>query len=285
MAAVVNPALVQYCGLPCVEARLPGGESVRVALQGAQVLSWVAQGRERLYLSPRAQLDGHSAIRGGVPLCFPQFNERGPLPKHGFARNLTWSLMAAGQPPADGTSVTLEFALQDDAATRAIWPHGFELRFTVRLQPGGLQLALAVMNTGAQSLSFTGALHTYLAVQAIEQVRLAGLGGQPESDAVRDVHGTGAEIIAPSGEFDRVYEAAATPLLLSDGASRLQISQSTSLAHTVVWNPGAARCSQLADMPPDGYRQMLCVEAANVFAPVDVQPGARWQGWQELRVA
>jgi len=38
-------------------------------------------------------------------------------------------------------------------------------------------------------------------------------------------------------------------------------------------------------MPPDGYRQMLCVEAANVFAPVDVQPGARWQGWQELRVA
>ncbi len=281
----MNPAMVHYRGLPCVEARLPGGDSVRVALQGAQVLSWVAQGRERLHLSPRAQLDGHSAIRGGVPLCFPQFNERGPLPKHGFARNFTWSLIAAGQPSADGASVTLEFALQDDAATRAIWPHGFELRFTVRLRPGGLQLALAVTNTGAQPLSFTGALHTYLAVEAIEQARLAGLGGQPEWDAVRDVHGTCAETIAPSGEFDRVYEAAVTPLLLSDGASRLQIMQSTSLADTVVWNPGAARCSQLADMPPDGYRQMLCVEAANVWAPTGVAPGARWQGWQELRLA
>ena len=84
-----------YQGQPCIRLHTPQGDTALVALQGAQVLSWVAGGRERLYLSPRAVLDGQAAIRGGIPLCFPQFNQRGPLPKHGFARNLAWSADAA----------------------------------------------------------------------------------------------------------------------------------------------------------------------------------------------
>ncbi|MFX6031775.1 hypothetical protein ABTE99_19565, partial [Acinetobacter baumannii] len=80
--------------------QLPSGDVAIVALQGAQVLSWVmADGVERLYLSPRSVFDGHTAIRGGVPVCFPQFNQRGPLAKHGFARNLPWRVVDEG--PAD----------------------------------------------------------------------------------------------------------------------------------------------------------------------------------------
>jgi len=37
-------------------------------------------------------------------------------------------------------------------------------------------------------------------------------------------------------------------------------------------------------MPPDGYRSMLCVEAARIDQPVTLAPQAQWQGWQELRV-
>ena len=76
-----------FQGLPTHKLTLPCGDSLRVALHGAHVLSWVSQGRERLYLSPHSVMDAHAAIRGGVPVCFPQFNQRGPLPKHGFARN------------------------------------------------------------------------------------------------------------------------------------------------------------------------------------------------------
>ena len=54
---------------------LPHGDSVLVTSQGAQVLSWISQGRERLFLSPASHWDGR-AIRGGVPVCWPQFNER-----------------------------------------------------------------------------------------------------------------------------------------------------------------------------------------------------------------
>jgi glucose-6-phosphate 1-epimerase len=64
----------------------------------------------------------------------------------------------------------------------------------------------------------------------------------------------------------------------------LQISQSPSWANTVVWNPAEALCVRLADMPDDGWRQMLCVEAAQVYAPITLPAGGRWAGWQRLQV-
>lgn len=55
-----------------VTAELPTGESVSILLYGATVLSWKdAQGREKLWLSEGAKLDGSKAVRGGVPLVFP----------------------------------------------------------------------------------------------------------------------------------------------------------------------------------------------------------------------
>ena len=47
----IQPEIFQ--GQPCQRLTLPSGDSVLVALQGAHVLSWVAQGRERLFLSER----------------------------------------------------------------------------------------------------------------------------------------------------------------------------------------------------------------------------------------
>jgi glucose-6-phosphate 1-epimerase len=85
-----------------------------------------------------------------------------------------------------------------------------------------------------------------------------------------------------NGEFDRVYTAAPQPLLLSEAGRGLQVSQSPSFDQTVVWNPGADACAGLADMPADGYRHMLCVEAARVDAPAVVPAGQTWQGWQRL---
>jgi glucose-6-phosphate 1-epimerase len=66
---------------------------------------------------------------------------------------------------------------------------------------------------------------------------------------------------------------------------QLKIGQSPSWANTVVWNPGPALCAQLADMPSDGWRQMLCVEAAQVFDPITVPPGECWEGWQHLELS
>jgi glucose-6-phosphate 1-epimerase len=279
-----------FQGLPCIRLRLPQGDAATVALHGAQVLSWVAGGRERLYLSPKAVFDGQSAIRGGVPVCFPQFNQRGPLPKHGFARNLSWTevpatgLAAGASTPLPEDSAQVSLGLCADDATRTLWPQAFEATLTVKLRPGSLQVTLAVHNTDARSLRFTGALHTYLAVDDISAARLGGLQGQPCWDALTDRQGQASGDIPFNGEFDRVYKAAPTALTLHDGPLSVLIAQSASFTDTVVWNPGAALCSHLADMPADGFARMLCVEAAQVMSPVEVATGETWQGWQRLTV-
>jgi len=268
-------------GLPACELTLPQGDRVVVALHGAHVLSWVSAGRERLYLSPKSLMDGQAAIRGGIPVCFPQFNQRGALPKHGFARNVTWTV---SQTDLDANAAVLTLQLNDSEATRCWWPQAFSARLRVLLMPNTLRVGLEVENTDQQPLAFTGALHTYLAVSDVAQARLTGLGGQAEWDAVADRHGTAASELRFVGEFDRVYAAAYTPLTLEDGPHTLEIEQDPDWAHTVVWNPGAAKCATLADMPADGWPHMLCVEAAQVFEPIELMPGEQWEGSQCLRV-
>jgi glucose-6-phosphate 1-epimerase len=270
-----------FQGQPCRRIRIACGDTVLVALQGAHVLSWVSGGRERLFLSEANRWDGHSPIRGGIPVCFPQFNARGTLPKHGFARNLRWQ---AGLALEQSDSAQLTCKLDSGPETLAIWPHSFDAKLQLDLRPGHLQVTLTVHNTGPSPLHFSGALHTYLAVDDIAGAHLAGLGGQPEWDSLTDVHAMAAPSLRFDAEFDRVYAAAARPLLLHDGAHRLEIAQSPDWSDTVVWNPGEAKNAAMADMPPDGFSRMLCVEAAQVFAPIEVPVAAHWQGWQRLRV-
>ena len=269
-----------FAGLPATELQLPCGDRVVVAHHGAHVLSWVAGGRERLYLSPRSVMDGHAAIRGGIPVCFPQFNQRGDLPKHGFARHLSWTAKPAR---LAASKAHLALSLIDSAATRQWWDQAFEALLLIELSPGALQVQLVVRNTDSKPLCFTGALHTYFAVTDVAQARLRGLGGRAEWDAVTDHHASGAPELRFVGEFDRVY-AASQGCELLDGPHALSIEQDLDWAQTVVWNPGAAKCAALSDMPADGWQHMLCVEAAQVYEPVCIEPGDFWQGAQRLAV-
>ena len=273
---------IDFHGRPAAELCLPSGDRVVASLHGAQVLSWrTADGTERLYLSPQAIFDGQAAIRGGVPVCFPQFNQRGPLPKHGFVRNLPWRIA-----PEPGDGATLVLTLSDDESTRRLWPVQFEARLQVVLAPGRLRVALVARNTGDAPWSFTAALHTYLHVDDATEVRLEGLQGRPRWDAVRDERFVeSAPALRFGEEFDSVFTAApGAGLTLVQPAGRLALTQSDSCTETVVWNPGPALSQRLADMPDDGWRHMLCVEAASIDAPVSLAPGDRWEGWQELQV-
>jgi len=314
-----------FYGQPCYRLTLPNGDSVLVAQHGAHVVSWVSGGRERLFLSPKTVWDGRAAIRGGIPVCFPQFNQRGDLPKHGFVRNRPWILLAAeaGDAPTeplqkskpviasvakqsilDSESIThgtprhsapredglmqafpgsLCFAFSANDSTRAMWPAEFEARLHVVLQPGQLCVTLQVRNLGRQAFSFSCALHSYLAVSDIAHVRLTGLGGQKEWDALADTHQSAASSLRCVGPFDCVYSAPHAPLHLHDPHGGLEISNSEGWADCVVWNPGAAGCAAMSDMTPDAFEHMLCVEAAQVFAPISVAPGAQWSGSQRLR--
>jgi glucose-6-phosphate 1-epimerase len=73
--------------LPAVLLRAPDGAEAIVTLYGAHLVSWKgSDGRQRLFCSAASVLDGSKAIRGGVPVIFPQFAEQGAGMRHGFAR-------------------------------------------------------------------------------------------------------------------------------------------------------------------------------------------------------
>ena len=259
----------------------PRGAQAVVSRFGGQVLSWTpSDGRERLYLSERAIFDGREPIRGGIPVCFPQFSSQGGLPKHGFVRCKPWQVTAQ-RCGDDYALVTL--LTEDDAATHALWSHSFELELTVMLEADTLDLELGLSNTGEEALTFTGALHTYLQVDAIENVRLSGLCGTNYRDSANGGREgrEAAEILTFAGETDRIFLGASRPLSLNDGAGQLGIAQD-GFTDVVVWNPWADKGAALADLPPDGWRRMLCVEAAVAGAPLTVRPGEEWYGRQKL---
>lgn len=54
-----------------VVATLPTGDSVEILLYGATVTSWKSGGKENLWLSSEANLEGKKAVRGGIPVVFP----------------------------------------------------------------------------------------------------------------------------------------------------------------------------------------------------------------------
>jgi glucose-6-phosphate 1-epimerase len=160
-------------------------------------------------------------------------------------------------------------------------------RRLVLLEHNSLRVSFDVVNTGRDALPFALALHTYFHVSDIHAAVLRGLEGCVYWDAVKDpkqpmVRSRDDAVLKFGLETDRVYANAPLALLLEDGARIRRITQSDSLPDTVVWNPGQALCAQLADMPTDGWRHMLCVEAACVEQPVLLQMGERWQGWQQM---
>ena len=131
------------------------GDSATVSLYGAQVLSWKAMnGQEQLFLSPKAQLDAKGAIRGGIPVCFPQFNQRvlndRALAKHGFARVATWRLVEQCE---NRVSLILE-ARDLTEETIAAWPFSFYARVQVTLGVRSLKVTFSVQNTDAQAWPF-----------------------------------------------------------------------------------------------------------------------------------
>ena len=272
---------VEHHGMPALRLETPRGASAVVALHGAQLLSWKpALGEERLFLSARSEYAHGKAIRGGVPICFPQFGALGPLPRHGFVRTRAWR-QAAERVVVSDPRVALEF--EPDAALRALWPHRCRVGLAVRLGDDRLQLDLSVENTGGGPLAFTAALHGYFEVGDVEAASVEGLRGveyrdAADGDAVRIERGDAVRI---GGEVDRVYHSVPGVVVLREPQRALAL-RAEGFPDVVVWNPGARRCAALPDMAPDGWRRMICVEAGAIRAPVVVPGGGRWRGRQTL---
>lgn len=269
-------------------ARAADGAALAACAHGAHLLSWqTPDGRERLFLSARSQPAPGVAIRGGVPVCFPQFSGFGPLPKHGLVRDRAWTPLATGT-DTDGRA-RLAYVLGDDETTRARWPHAFRCELELLAAGDTLAVTLSVHNPGPAAFAYTGALHTYFAVTDLAGARLDGLEAQPYRDHAGAAAAAGGVERpadgAPLGfgaEVDRVYAGVRGPVRLATGNGTLEIA-ADGFPDVVVWNPGPDKGAALGDLAPGDWRRYVCVESAVVRAPVTLAPGAVWRGTQRVR--
>ncbi len=241
--------------------------TARVSLQGGQLLEWQPkdQAQPVLWLSPRARFAPATAIRGGIPLCWPWFGahpEDGRLPAHGLARTSPWRVVATAA-NVGGTEIVL--ALDADAPTRALLPPGLGATLTIGVGQT-LHLALTTVNDGEHECAISEALHSYFRIGDIGAVRVCGL----EAASYVDKHDGGRREqrgpIAFAGELDRVYVDTRASCVVEDAQLRrwIRIDKSGS-ASTVVWSPGADKAGRMADLGADAWRTMVCVESGNAL--------------------
>lgn len=267
-------------GLPMLRVDGPEGWA-EVYLHGAHVTAWGPSGLEsRLWLSRSSRFDGRTAIRGGIPVCFPWF---GPLAGRPGAPAGTGSHGRRRGPSTARrtTGTTSRSSCGSPTPPRLSGRPGRTHRFTADctvVVGSRLSVALEVTNTGGGAVMFEEALHTYLAVADVTAAEVTGL----EGVAYLDKTAVGATIageagpLRVAGEVDRIYPGALTAVTVHDvvGGRDLRVRKDGS-GNTVVWNPWREEAHATADIDDD-WTTMRCVEASNVGpAAVRLEPGAQ----------
>lgn len=264
----------------------PSSQQVEIYTYGAVVLSWKIAGTEHLWCSEQNEwVSGGKAIRGGIPLCFPQFGPYGSLVQHGFARISTWEISDTFVAEDGSVSAVLVLSSEIPSESISAWPHKFSAQYTVTLSNAGLETNFQVTNTDDKPFDFTMAFHNYIKTTDIADARIFGYEGAKYYDRLdNDKEGgpqedTGAGVIVEK-ETDRIYLNTPEELALFDFTSLkvFKLKKTDTLPDATLWNPyGAGNCDP-------GWREFVCIEPACIAKPVKLNPGEKWCGSQLLGV-
>lgn len=267
-----------------VQLDAANGASAEIQSHGAQVLSWICRGKERMFVSPHATFKAGKAIRGGIPVIFPQFADGGTGVRHGFARLMDWKLLSR-RVAGVADNRTARFELKANEYTLQTWPYLFRAEVIVNLEPDEISIELLIENLDPRAIAFTAALHTYLRVSNVGAVSLSGLESHPYRDSANGgrQHIGSAAPLRFNGEIDRLYPGACGDLFLRDGSDVLRI-RSRGFSDTVVWNPGELLAAGMGDLGADQYPHFACVESGVIATPCMLPPGATWQATQRLSI-
>ena len=157
-------------------ASLDENNRLEVYEKGAHISSWVSNGKEQLFLSKKAKFAQNTALRGGIPIIFPQFSDMGNIIKHGFARITKWYLDSYY---LERNTITISFILQDTEETLKIWPHHFKFSYKITMSENKLSIDYSVgnRNENGESFPFQTALHTYFLIPNIHTLKIQNLSG------------------------------------------------------------------------------------------------------------
>jgi glucose-6-phosphate 1-epimerase len=168
-----------------------------------------------------------------------------------------------------------------------------QVRLLIQLgaEHGELRLRLEVWNRSPSDtdvLEFTTALHAYLRVAALTDIRITGLAGcefidqsrQQEIEVEKE-----PTLVFRDGELDRIYRRQSQHgnvlnverVNTQQGTIRIETSVED-FPELVIWNPGPQKSHELVDLGDHEWMSMVCVEPAVVTEPVRLHRDERWCG-------
>ena len=274
--AMHNNSIQQLSGfgfladLPCYQLNANGARLV-VSAYGAHVLSYQnAAGRELLWLSHKAKWQHNSAIRGGVPICWPWFGKAGAefgpeamnLPNHGLVRTAFWQMT---QQHICAEAVSIRFMIE---LTELPWHkkaggdnQPIRLNYQVTLSDV-LELQLSCDTPMVQQ----AALHSYFQVPQAEGSVVSPLPLHCFDKVSNSKLQLSDAQLQFQGEIDRVYPVTANTLTLLSAhntTAQLTIAQQGHDA-SVLWNPGHTKANAMPDMHPGAASEFVCIESAKL---------------------
>merc|ERR1712232_448128 len=267
------------------------GSSCKVSTYAAHLLSWCpCPGNEQVFLGEMAKVgEPGLAIRGGVPICWPQFGTFENAAdscklKHGFVRTSSkWIVLRQSN-----DSVSL--VLKADVETLKDWAKDFEFVYTISLSADSVRMEMEVINSNSSPLEFTGCLHSYwrrgssenCAVEGLKGVKFdTGISSCFRGDAVED---RSSVPFVDAKETQLLYgDAGDSVTLVEDGKRRLRLTKSN-MPDWIFWNTGAENGSNIKDLKEGEYKKYVCVEPGFASCPVRVAPGASWIASHEARL-
>ena len=237
-----------------------------VSLYGGQVLSWQPTGQQPVFwLSDDSKYSLGSAIRGGVPLCWPWFGGEvqladGKMVKasnHGFARQSQWQLSDLDMSD-NGVEITLSLIGEQSSP---LWPAAYQL--TQKLVFSDVfQQTLTMKNLSDQTVTYTGALHSYFCVGSAQKTRIPALDNLIFDDKITHDFGNKAILNDCTGPVDRIYHSTNSMTIIDPEWQREIEIVSQGCQQWVVWNPGEG-AETMSDVHAHAENEFICLEAAN----------------------
>jgi len=227
------------------------------------------------YQSPLCSLLQSSSLRGGQPIIFPQFADRGPIKKHGIARDVDWKIIVDERTVYRHRLILTKEFFDNEIIN---WPHAAKITLDVEYTLGTIRQVFEVCNTGSSEFSWTGGLHPYFSVKDTQLASLVGLSGVPYEDRyLQGNNFTGPEILKwGEAACEKLFDSAPN-IILDTGLNKIYL-HTTGFDQWMVWNPGRQGCKDISDLPDDDWKKFVCIEPVCVQRPINLKPSEKFKG-------
>lgn len=236
--------------------------TAKVSLYGGHVLSWQPNGQKPvLWLSDTASYQPGSAIRGGIPLCWPWFgpHSKGDIKgNHGFARNENWQLEQVTV-EAEQVKVVLSFSGEHK---HPLWPSKFNIKQELSFGET-FEQALHFSNLTDEAVEYTSAIHSYFQVSSPQNCQVESLEQAEFDDKITGLYCQATALNDCIGPLDRIYYTDKISTLVDSQWQRGIEITPINTQQWVLWNPGTDIANNMADVHPGGEHEYVCLEAAN----------------------